>query len=285
MTTFVLGQDIDSELATAAFKAAIRTETRLENRVMCQAVASGNTLGIDAIIQKEGIENVVPVGGMEFVQEFCREHGIAPLEALNLPDELLFANDIPLGRNIWRDLNKSDFAQLPPEMYLIKPGKTPKRFDGMFYRSDETVPSDVIPDDEPLFVQSFIRTRFWSRWRLFILHGDIIAMRPYYMDDFFWTVPHSVQCRAMAELLSKYHTIALDVAVIANGSETPMTIPIEAHTFLACELYGWQDPELLHLAKIAWRVQCQKNQTGTGGSQPIPPDHEQKAKKQGGTRP
>lgn len=250
MTTFVLDQDIGCDIEIATFKEAIRKKTWRNGRVAEQGVSSGNTAGIEKAVREDGLQNVVPVGSIEFIQEFCKSHKVAPVQAMNLPDELLLSN-FPLGRNIWRDLTKSEFSQLPNATYLLKPSKTPKRFAASLYKPTDTVPDNIIPDDEPLFVQEYIKNKFYAEWRLFVQNGEILALRPYFIDQHTWAVPDRHTCEAMAKLLSNYPAITLDVAVIEN-SPGMVTIPIEAHPFLACGLYGWEDDKILTLARSAW---------------------------------
>lgn len=213
---------------------------------------------LEGLIQENGIENVVPVGSMEFVALFCEEHNVPVPTAINIPPEL---DDYRyLQRRIWRGLSKEDVLALPslgqqdtdqPVRYLIKPGKTIKRFEiTAFCPGKGSLDTLHLPDDEPLFLSEYLTPRIISEWRLFVRHGLIQDLRPYYLKD--WVMPDLELCKEMVERVKGYPAITLDVAVLETGK----TVAIEVHTFLACGFYGLEGPDILTLMKLAWKDQC-----------------------------
>jgi len=204
---------------------------------------------LENIIQEHSIGHVVPIGSVEFVSKFCTEHGVPAPTAVNIPPEL--EEDRYLGRRVWRDLAPSDLIQLPSgQKYLIKPGKTTKRFEMKLYKSGITNTEDLrLPEEEPLFVSEHLKQDVVSEWRLFVRHGVIIDAKPYYLKQ--WTAPDQKLCAEMAGRIKAYPAVTLDVAVLEDHS----TVVIEVHEFMACGFYGLEGHDVLTLLRLAWKHQ------------------------------
>lgn len=187
---------------------------------------------------------IIPVGSIEFTQQFIRENNLPELVAMNIPDEV---NDRKyLGRRIWNNMTIEDVINLNknyPFDLLIKPGKNPKRF--------ETTPIRYInelPKDEPLFVSEILKSKIVSEWRVFSYKHRILSIRPYLIDD--WKMPDK---NTVIEVVNKIHhtSTAIDFAVLDNG----MTVIIEAHPFISCGLYGFEGQNIIRMAVEAWKTQ------------------------------
>lgn len=240
------------EEATVAEAVQFQNWCDTPNGPSCALLCCPDPNMLESIIQKNGIDHVVPVGSVEFVSRFCQAHGIPVLTAVNIPPEL--EEDKYLGRRVWRDLTPSGLLKLPSgQKYLIKPGKTIKRFEMKLYKPGITNTDGLqLPEKEPLFVSEYLQQDVVSEWRLFVRHGIILDAKPYYLKQ--WTVPDSKLCAEMAGHIKKYPAMTLDVAVLKDHS----TVVIEAHEFMACGFYGLEGPDVLTLLRLAWKHQCSK---------------------------
>lgn len=189
----------------------------------------------------------VPVGSIEFVNRFLASQDMAPLQAMNIPPDL--EQECFLGRRIFRDVSKEDLPKLEEEYgrLLVKPGRRPKLFEAV--RSGEF---SVVPNNEPLFVSQLFKEAIVAEWRVFILRGRILDLRPYILTQ--WVCPDRGIVDAMAKALSGYAALALDVAVLAGGQ----TVAIESHPFIACGQYGFDGPDMIRMAKSAWLAELRR---------------------------
>lgn len=185
--------------------------------------------------------HVVPVGSVEFVDGFLARQGLGQLQAMNIPPEL--EHERFLGRRVFRDVRKETLPQLEAEHgpLLVKPGRRPKLFEAA--RASDL---SVVPNDEPLFVSQLLQEPIVAEWRVFILRGRVLDIRPYIMDR--WVCPGRAMVEDMARMLRRHAALALDVGVL----ETGRAVAIECHPFIACGLYGFEGPNLLRMAKSAW---------------------------------
>lgn len=240
-----------AELGSAAYEAAMqRNWLAREESVACFRANESEIADVIAYIESElphlGVDNIVPVGSIEFVNKVLEYRGFDAVHALNIPPEL----DVPnfLHRRVLRDAMKLDLSLLADELgeFFVKPGRHPKRFPMMLY---DRRYYDEIPNDEPLFISQALPAPIVAEWRLFVKHGSIICARPYILDVII--APRDSACIAMASALKDYPAVTLDVAVLNDGR----VAAIEAHNFLACGLYGFEGPELLTMSKAAWRYE------------------------------
>lgn len=193
----------------------------------------------------------VPVGSIEFVNHFLASQGMDPLQAMNIPPDL--EQECFLGRRIFRDVSKEALPKLE-EKYgnlLVKPAQRPKLFEAV--RSGEF---SAVPNDEPLFVSQILKETIVAEWRVFILRGRILDLRPYILDQ--WVCPDRGMVGAMAKALSGYAALALDVAVLAGGR----TVAIESHPFISCGQYGFDGPDMIRMAKAAWLAELRRQGRG-----------------------
>lgn len=191
---------------------------------------------------------VIPVGSIQFVDRFLISHGLKPIQAMNIPPEL--EQERFLARRIFRDVGKEQLPQIEKSYgpLLIKPGRRPKLFEAA--RSKDF--AVVLPNDEPLFVSQFLSEAIVAEWRVFLLRGRIIDIRPYVLDQ--WCCPDLPTITGMAQALSRYAALALDVGVLSGGR----TVAIECHPFISCGLYGFEGPDMLRMAKAAWLAELRR---------------------------
>ena len=216
---------------------------------------SGTTTGPDSPLYRASTPQLskykVPVGSVEFVNHFLASQGMDQLQAMNIPPDL--EQECFLGRRIFRDVSKRDLPKLEEEYghLLVKPGRQPKLFEAV--RSGEV---SVIPNNEPLFVSQLLKETIVAEWRIFILRGRILDLRPYILTQ--WVCPDQGIVGAMAKALSGYAALALDVAVLAGGR----TVAIECHPFIACGQYGFDGPDMIRMSKAAWLAELRRQGMG-----------------------
>ena len=219
---------------SATFYEAVHQHNWLhpDNRHDCiDGKAAPNT--ILPLISRFGVEGIVPVGSVEFVQDVCTTLlGIPPVKALNIPPELRC--NLYLRRLVWDNQTAGDLQKLY-ERYgplLVKPGKTPKLFEMVKYTGRET-----FPEGEPLFVS----------------HAEA------------WEMPDKDLVEEMCQQVSRHScpSFAMDVAVLDNcPADEPKTAIIEVHPFISCGLYGFDGPDMLRMAIVAWKHHVRTEKEG-----------------------
>lgn len=192
-------------------------------------------------------KRTVPVGSIAFVDRFLDDLGLEGLTAMNIPPEL--EREEFLGRKIFRGVQKKDIPKMVEEYgpLLVKPGRRPKLFEAA--RSNDMA---GVPSTEPLFVSQMLPEPIIAEWRVFVLHGRVVGLRPYILDR--WVCPDQAIVEKMAWPLFGYGAAALDVAILKSGR----TVVIECHPFISCGLYGFDGPDLLRMAKAAWMAELRR---------------------------
>lgn len=219
---------------------------------VCLWGAKATPRKVEELISNVGIEHVIPVGSIDYINAFLSAAGEGPLRAINIPPEL---DDCRfLLRSVTRNASIEDLPRLYRDYgkLFVKPGRHPKRFE-MFTWPDENAYISQIPKDEPLFVSEALPSPIAAEWRLFCQRGRIVSARPYILDA--WVVPDRKLAEEMAARLAPYPAVTLDVAVLESGD----TAALEVHNFLACGLYGFEGPRLLQMTKAAWKWQLNQN--------------------------
>lgn len=203
------------------------------------------------IAKSRGVENVIPVGSIQFVEHFCNDvFGFdGPMvKALNVPPEL--QRPEYLHRKVWPNVDATQLKKLRKQYgdLLVKSGNTPKRFELARYTGRET-----FPDNEPLFVSTPFEDEILSEWRVFCLNGEIKSIHPYGPVTA-WKMPDVGDVLSMVRRVTENTcpSFALDVAVLGTYPET-YTAVVEVHPFISCGLYGFEGPEILKMAIAAWR--------------------------------
>lgn len=216
-------------------------------------LANEEKFGCTLALTGQAARTIVPVGGIEFVNQYLSQMGLGPIEAMNIPLEL--EHEPFLGRRVFRDVSKVELPKLRAEFgpLLLKPSRHPKRFEAMPY--EERLLGEI-PDDELLFVSQMIQSQFTSEWRVFISRGRVMDIRPYFMER--WLAPDAVVVQDMADTLREYPALALDVAVLLEGGRT---VAIECHPFIACGLYGFEGPKMVSMARDAWLGELQRQKS------------------------
>ena len=248
---------------TAAFLESVHQYNWLhpDDRMDCVYELYGTTrtaTDVAVLANHLGAENVIPVGSVEFVRDFCTSIlGLPPVKALNVPPELRCL--LYLHRLVWDDQTPAELEALYKQYgdLLVKPGKSPKLFEMTKYTGKET-----FPVGESLFVSQPIPQKIIGEWRVFCLNGKIRSIHPYGPLES-WEMPDKDLVQEMALQVNRHScpSFALDVAVLDGDAATLDNCPpdrtnttvIEVHPFISCGLYGFEGPDVPKMAIVAWR--------------------------------
>ena len=196
--------------------------------------------------------NVVPVGCIDFCTAVANAQGCPQITALNIPMELRC--DEFLHRSVFDVADIHELKQLLKmnDMMFVKPGDRVKRFNPIAVSEDG---ADVFLYDfpGPYFVSEVIDSDIVGEWRVFFYRGRIVGARPYIFRR--WKAPND---KLVQKMLSTWTTAptagTLDIGILANGKN----VLIEAHQFIACGLYGYEDPTILRMLRDAWKWQLEQ---------------------------
>ncbi|MBY6161070.1 ATP-grasp domain-containing protein [Mameliella alba] len=202
-----------------------------------------DTDGFDALDLRPG-DRVV--GGIGFAQRGMRRLGIAVPDLDSVPAELMpFA-----GRRIWQ-ATMAEARRMAGSGCAVFVKPRPERlklFTGTLLRNfADLIPTAHIPDDEPVICADPVD--FVTEYRGFVLHGDLIDLRPYRGDPLAFPDPEvirnalAVQARAAAP--SAY---ALDFGVTSDGR----TLVVEINDGYAVGAYGLSPLRYARLIETRW---------------------------------
>ena len=185
-------------------------------------------------IPKEGYGDYIPIGSIQFVQEFLSVyHGRSDLRPIGIPPML---QD---NRFVKRELHVlPSGTDLRPYFrgtsLFVKTLSRLKGFTGVI--TENELPS--VPQDEDLLVSECVDID--SEWRAFVFRGTLVGLRNY-LGDFtlFPDVPFIRSCIGAYKDAPPAYT--LDVGINADRG----TFVIEVHNFYSCGLYGFSDYQIL----------------------------------------
>ena len=214
-----------------------------ENKIGCD-------LGSLSLVQraycKEYLQNVVPVGSVEFAEAVLEKgYGIQNIIPQNIPRPLLTHEFC--GRKVVPACGVDDIIGLmekfKTDRVFIKSAERAKAdFTGIYRASD--LEADWNPQGEKIFMSTPVN--FVSEWRIFVFRGRIIDARPYAGNHL--VAPSESSIKKMVEAMGDtLHAYTLDVGV----TDTGVTAIVEVHNFIACGLYGASVP--LAMYKTAYQ--------------------------------
>lgn len=182
-------------------------------------------------LNKEALDDFVPVGSIEFINKALSFYGISPMIPINIPSVL---NDKKyLCRKITTVKSKSEVKELfekwNTNRLFIKSNSQIKLYDPDIIDSK----TDFFEDNN-YFVSEEID--IISEWRCFIYRGKLKGIKHYAGDE--WYMPNK---HFIAECISKIDNVlpayTLDIG-ITNDNKNAI---IEVHNFVSCGLYGFED--------------------------------------------
>lgn len=176
----------------------------------------------------------VPVGSVEFCEGFLQKyHGFDRISSINIPQKL--RHDVRVGRlaayDVAPDEVKSFFDAWGVEELFVKRSDRCKAWEPRIIRRGSLC---SLPPDGLYLVSSV--QRFVSEWRCFVFRSVLRDIRCYAGDQFVLPAKKGVE-RMISDWKPSPLAYTLDVGVTEEGR----TVLIEAHNFVACGLYGFDD--------------------------------------------
>lgn len=176
------------------------------------------------------LKDIVPVGSVEFVQEYIRKHyGIENVKPINIPQSL----NKPEYTKRWMECRVVDEPVKSNYKWpvFIKDNNKLKGFAGIVR------PGEAIEVGYWLFSEI---VEIESEWRAFVYKEELVGLKNYLGD--FAMVPNVEQLKRMiADYKDSPTAYTLDVGVSGERG----TFIIEVHDFSSCGLYGFADLRLI----------------------------------------
>lgn len=225
MVSFLIQVDDDNRFMhdfTFYLDLAIKRNNWFHNEEVYKAVYSND-------VKNTIFKNCIPVGSVEFVSSFYKEHfNINQIKPINIPDSL---NKFEyLGRKIVKS-TKENIESLKDGRYFIKDNSKIKGLTDIVYKKDIPVYKDMIVS-ELLDIE--------SEWRGFIFRGNLLDIRSYSGDPFIFPNINKVR-NMMKDFKEAPEAYTIDVGITSDGD----TVLIEVHDFFSCGLYGFDDAKKL----------------------------------------
>lgn len=197
----------------------------------------------DPALEEDGLK-CVPIGTIQFVGKW--------LETLDATDPKMAPLEVPaaLSPYLGREYFKAQGCDIPAECldgskWFIKDAGHLKKWNSNLYDDRDL---GYFVEDDGFYIVSR-RVKLASEWRTFVYEDEIVGCENYSGD--LLGFPDKKTLKAMvAAYAEDIHPKAytLDVGVIEGGA----TIPIEIHPFVACGLYGFNDPVMLNMYEAGW---------------------------------
>jgi hypothetical protein len=184
-------------------------------------------------VQRQYVLSTIPVGTIEFVQEFLKKYyNIPSIQPINIPEEL----------------NKYDFLKRTITTYT---GTEDLGHTEVFVKSKDRLKGicDIMPYEavdrvkEPVIISEVLED-IKSEWRGFVHNKKLVGLNNY-LGDFTIFPDVSIINKMIAEYKNSPPSYTIDVAVCEHG-----TVLLEVHNFISCGLYGFNEHKLLPLMTI-----------------------------------
>lgn len=188
----------------------------------------------------------IVVGGIRYARKGMARLGIPVLDLDSIPEALMpFA-----GRRIWQ----STMAEARQRAgngtpIFVKPlPDRPKLFTGTLLSSfADLIPTAHIPDEEPVICADPVD--FVTEYRGFVLHGDLIDLRPYRGDPLCFPDPEVIRAALAAQSRAGAPAAyALDFGVTSDGR----TLVVEVNDAYAVGAYGLSPMRYARLIATRW---------------------------------
>lgn len=176
------------------------------------------------------LEEIVPVGSVEFVLEFLKKYyGIKNVKPLNIPLQLMTPSYIK--RKMYHIKCIEPYVNSTGSVLFIKDNSRIKGY------VNYIMPGDSIPPGNYL-VSEVVDIE--SEWRAFVFNRQLVGLNNYLGD--FTMFPDVDLINNMISCYTESPKVyTLDVGI----SRERGTFLIECHNFFSCGLYGFSDLKLL----------------------------------------
>jgi len=184
----------------------------------------------------------IVVGSVDAVRKAFQLLGVQPPDNIDVPECLLeFA-----GRKIW-DSTLGEIRKLKSPVF-IKPKVTHKAFTGHVVGSfKDLIETASLGDDFPVLVQDVVE--FLSEYRVMVLRGKILAVKPYCGDPLLFPCPNII--RRMVERYQGSCPVAysVDVGITPSGE----TLLVEVNDSFALGAYGLSRHKYIDMIEARWK--------------------------------
>ena len=275
MKTLIFQTDERGALSpdSATIYESVRAQEWYSGKPQYKTIIGGNSDTYEA-----NNPDVTPVGSIEFVNSFLLKSGENPLQPINVPDKLKqFAvrKNFRISSKEFAGNDVDNLCDVRKIISVLEAQAFPTPLDGgktkLFVKSDECCKdesfetgiysakeiADVLNARHGalrLFVSEPIE--IVSEWRMFVFASRLRGARPYSGDVFIVPSKCTVD-RMIAAWKDAPRAYTLDVGVTDEGR----TVIIEAHNFVSCGLYGFDDFSVLPQMIIAgYRDACWQNE-------------------------
>jgi hypothetical protein len=190
----------------------------------------------DPVLEEEDI--IIPVGSVEFVTKYMKDHNIPVPKPINVPEELITEHK-PWMPRIWtgrKIINISgDYQYTGPEIFIKSNDYIKAPINGFYteFRADCNL-------------QVSEKVEILSEWRCFVWRGKLLDAK-HYSGNFKIFPDYSSVETMIANYTEAPCAYTLDVLVNEQG-----TYCLEAHDFFSCGLYGFEDHNHLPLMFSGW---------------------------------
>lgn len=178
----------------------------------------------------DGHNNCIPIGSVEFVQDYLKKHHDLEVKPINIPEELM--DEKFTGRKVFNGTRESIECNFVKSMDKIK-GFTD------IVSCNNAVPegnyqiSDIIEID--------------SEWRAFIYKGVLVGLQNYCGD--FTSFP---SIKLIKEAINEYTEAPIAYTLDIGITYWKDTVVIEVHDFFSVGLYGFSDYRKLPFMYSRW---------------------------------
>ncbi len=192
---------------------------------------------------------VIPITSVDKTREYLKEVYDVEMPPIEVPEELIKYRpkyEVLSGKDIPKDKANN--------RYFIKQIDKLKSWNSLLYDGDV---SQYLNPDALYSVSP--RYDILSEWRVFVAHKDeVVACQHYLGDPLKFPNTQRIQRMIHDYIKNVPGAYTLDVAVINDGNHK--TIPLEVHPFVACGLYGFEDPICLDMwdAGLQWYINQKK---------------------------
>ena len=178
----------------------------------------------------------IPVGSVEFVQEYLKDAYGLTVKPRNVPEELM--GPLFSGRAL-----RNTIADKTIDLSN----------DNLFVKSNDEIKCEInLAQIPPGRYQLSTPVDFTSEWRAFVWRDELVGLQNYSGD--FTKFPDVSKIKLMMKVFKGPCAYTLDVGLV-NGT----TYVVEVHDFFSCGLYGFADLQLLPLLLGGWFKEFLRN--------------------------
>jgi len=182
---------------------------------------------------KEDLENIVPIGSVEFVLKYLNKYyNINNIKPINIPQQLMKPEYL-----------KRWIIERATDTNIINTGETP-----IFVKDNTKIKgwTNIVEHNRGYPPGEYLISEYVeidSEWRVFVFNNRLVGLQNYSGD--FTMFPDVGLIKKMIIDFNYSSAYTLDIGINDKG-----TFVIELHDFFSCGLYGFSDYKVLPLMFI-----------------------------------